>query len=141
MQMGLKTCYINLYICRKIRFFLLDTTVPASLPSGARSEAKESQVCLWIHRTFMVCLCRQPAGKIALCLTKPEVPRTLKSGGLGARVLTFPISNWVILDEVLQLSSFNFLIFKMEMIRPDSQGFTWIRRETIWEGTGHTPEY
>lgn len=135
-QMGLKTCYINSYICRKFRYHC-----PHVFTGRASSEATEPQVCLWIYRTFRVCLYQQPSGKIALCLTKPGSAKDFEVRWIGARVLTLPISNWVILDEVLQLLSFNFFIFQMEMVRPDSPGFVWIRWETIWEGTSHTPEY
>lgn len=126
-QMGLKTRYINSYICRKIRFASARYHCPRIFTGRASSEATEPQVCLWIHRTFGVCLYRQPSGRIALCLTKPGSAKDVEVRWVGARVLTFPISTWVILDEVLQLSSFNFFVLQMEMVRPDSPGFVWIR--------------
>lgn len=123
MQMRLNTYHIDLYTCRKIRFVSTRYHCLHVFVGRASSEATEPQVCLWIYRTFMVCLYKQPSGNIALCLKKPGRAKDFKVRWIWIRILTFPISKRVILDEVLQPLSFSFLIFKMQMIMPDSQGF------------------
>lgn len=138
LRMGLKTHCIDLYTCRKIRFVSTRYRYSHVFVGRASSEAKEPWVCLWTQGIFVVCVHRQPSGEMALWFKKPGSSKDFNVRWIWVGILTFPISNWVILEEVFQLSEPQFLIFKMGMIMPDPWSFC---EDQLGNGIGRHQTY
>lgn len=134
LQIGLKTYYIDSYTCRKIRFVSPRCCYshvlvgrPAQRPQDPKSVSGlwGPSRCVWTG---------SPLERLLFVLRKPGSSKDGKVRWIWVGILTFPFSNVWSWMSYFSFLSLNFLIPKMGMITPSSQGSVRTRREPVFNG-------